>query len=107
MRGYRLTRQAEQTLEDILSWTIEHFGIEQAERYKDQLISRLAALAANEPPHGRSCNGLLAGQRDVIDLEYYREGRHYIIYRNTFDEILVLEFVHGSRDLASILDELS
>lgn len=107
MRGYRLSRQAEQTLEDILSWTIEHFGIEQAERYKDQLISRLAALAANELPHGLSCNGLLTGQRDVVDLEYYREGRHYIICRNTLDSILVLDFVHGSRDLKAILDELS
>jgi toxin ParE1/3/4 len=107
MRAYRLSRQAEQTLEDVLSWTIEHFGIEQAERYKDQLISRLAALAANEPPHGRSCNDLLTGQRDVVDLEYYREGRHHIIYRNTFDETLVLDFVHGARDLKAILDELS
>lgn len=85
MRGYRLSRQAEQTLGDIFSWTIEHFGVGQAERYKDPLISRLAALAANDVPHGLSCNGLLAGRRDVVDLEYYREGRHYIIYRNTFD----------------------
>ncbi|EAQ98797.1 type II toxin-antitoxin system RelE/ParE family toxin [Congregibacter litoralis] len=107
MRGYRLSPQAEQTLEDVISWTIEHFGVGQAERYKDQLISRLAELAANEMPHGLTCSGLLAGQRDVVDLEYYREGRHYIIYRNTFDEILVLDFVHGSRDLKAILDELS
>jgi plasmid stabilization system protein ParE len=107
MRGYRLSPQAELTLENIISWTIEHFGVGQAERYKDQLISRLAALAANELPHGLSCNGLLAGQRDVVDLEYYREGRHYIIYRNTIDDIFVLDFVHGSRDLTAILDELS
>jgi plasmid stabilization system protein ParE len=107
MRGYRLSPQAELTLEDIISWTIEHFGIGQAELYKDQLINRLSALAADELPHGVSCNGLFAGHRDVVDLEYYREGRHYIIYRNTIDSILVLDFVHGSRDLAAILDELS
>ena len=107
MRGYRLSPQAELTLEDIISWTIEHFGIGQAERYKDQLMSRLAALAANELPHGLSCNALVGGQRDAVDLEYCVVGRHYIIYRNTLDAIVVLDFVHGSRDLAAILDELS
>ena len=107
MRGYRLSPQAEQTLEDIIGWTIDHFGIDQAARYKDQLISRLSTLAADDMPHGRSCNSLLAGKRDAVDLEYYREGRHYIIYRNTSEGIFVLDFVHGSRDLDGILDELS
>lgn len=107
MRAYRLSPKAELTLEDIILWTIEQFGLDQAERYKNQLINRLAALAADELPHDIPCNGLLDGHCDVVDLEYYREGRHYIIYRNTIDEILVLDFVHGSRDLPAILDELS
>lgn len=107
MRAYRLSPQAEQTLEDIIGWTINHFGIEQATRYKDQLTSRLSSLAADDMPHGRSCNSLLAGKRDAVDLEYYREGRHFIIYRNSSEGIFVLDFVHGSRDLDDILDELS
>ena len=107
MRAYRLSPRAEMTLEAIISWTIEHFGIDQAERYKNQLISRLSTLSAGELPHGLPCNGLLADYREVVDLEYYREGRHYIIYRNTVEGIFVLDFVHGSRDLAAILDELS
>jgi toxin ParE1/3/4 len=107
VRGFRLSRQAEQTLENIIGWTIDHFGIEQAAKYKDQLISRLSTIATNDMPHGRSCNGLLAGKRNAVDLEYYREGRHFIIYRNTSEGIFVLDFVHGSRDLESILHELS
>lgn len=107
MRAYRLSSQAEITLEDIIGWTIEHFGIDQAERYKNQVIGRLSTLSAGELPHGLPCNGLLADHREVVDLEYYREGRHYIIYRNTVEGIFVLDFVHGSRDLAAILDELS
>jgi antitoxin ParD1/3/4 len=70
MRGYRLSSQAELTLKDIISWTIEHFGTGQAERYKDQLISRLAALTANGLPRGLSCNSLLTRQRDVVYLEF-------------------------------------
>ena len=39
------------------------------------------------------------------DLEYYRQGRHYIIYWNTDDELLVVDFVHGSRNLEGIIQQ--
>lgn len=106
MRGYRLSLQAELTLQYVIRWTIEHFGLDQAARCKNQLINRLSALAAGEPPHGLPCNSLLAGHRKVVDLEFYREGRHFIIHRNTSDAIFVLDFVHGSRDLQAILSDL-
>ena len=107
MRSYRLSPQAEQTLEEIIGWTIDHFGSDQAIKYKDQLIARLFSLAIDEVPHGRPCNTLLSGKRDVSDLEYYREGRHYIIYRNTADGIFVLDFIHGSRNLEALIEDLS
>ncbi len=107
MRSYRLSPQAEKTLQDIIGWTIDHFGVDQAVKYKDRLIARLFSLAVDDVPHGRPCDHLLLGKRNVVDLEYYREGRHYIIYRNTADGIFVLDFVHGSRDLEAILRELS
>jgi toxin ParE1/3/4 len=107
MKSYRLSPQAEQTLEDIIGWTIDHFGVDQAVKYKDQLIARLSSLAVDEVPHGRPCNVLLAGKRDVGDLEYYREGRHTIIYRNTDEAIFVLDFIHGSRNLEAIIEDLS
>lgn len=106
MRGYRLSPQAEKTLEEIIGWTIDHFGIDQATNYKNQLVTRLASLAADEIPHGRSCNILISQKRKATDLEYYREGQHYIIYRNTTDGVFVLDFVHGSRNLEAILLEL-
>lgn len=107
MRSYRLSPQAEQTLEDIIGWTIDHFGVDQAVKYKDRLIARLSSLAVNEVPHGRPCNIILSEKREISDLEYYREGRHYIIYRNTADGIFVLDFVHGSRNLEAIIEDLS
>ena len=106
MKSYRLSPQAEQTLEDIIGWTIDHFGVEQAIKYKDQLIARLCSLAAGEVPQGRPCNVLLAGKRNVDDLEYYREGRHTIIYRNTDEAIFVVDFIHGSRNLTAIIEGL-
>ena len=75
-------------------------------KYKDQLITRLASLAKDELPHGRSCNALLAGKCDAGDLEYYREGRHYIVCRNTDEGVWVADFVHGSRNLEAIFQDL-
>lgn len=107
MKSYKLSLQAQQTLEDIIGWTIDQFGINQAIAYKNQLINRLNSLAAEEPPHGRSCNLLVQGVIEVIDLEYYREGQHYIIYLNTKKNIFVADFVHGSRNLEEIILELT
>jgi len=107
MKSYKLSLQAQQTLEDIIGWTIDQFGINQALVYKNQLINRLYSLAAGEPPNGRSCNLLVSGVIDVTDLEYYREGQHYIIYRNTKKIIFVADFVHGSRNLEEIVLELT
>lgn len=106
MRVYRLSPQAEQSLVEIITWTIDHFGVNQARRYKNQLIKRLSSLANNEAPHGRPCNILLSNQRSIIDLEYYREGRHYIIFRNSSKGIFVLDFIHSSRNLEQIIQEL-
>ncbi len=107
MRTYRLSLQAEQTLEDISGWTIDQFGIEQAIKYKELLENRLSSLASGKAPHGKPCNLLVSGLLDMNDLEYYRQGRHYIISRNTDDELLVVDFVHGSRNLEAILQDLS
>lgn len=70
-------------------------------------MHRLSSPAVDEVPHGRACNTLLAGKRNVGDLEYYLQGRHYIIYRNTTNGIIVLDFVHGSRNLEAVLGDLS
>ncbi len=107
MRTYRLTLQAEQTLVDIIGWTIDQFGIEQAIKYKELLENRLSSLASGKAPHGKPCNLLVSGLLDMNDLEYYRQGRHYIIYRNTDDELLVVDFIHGSRNLEAIIQNLS
>lgn len=107
MRNYRLTLQAEQTLVGIIGWTIDQFGIEQAIKYKELLENRLSSLASGKAPHGKPCNLLVSGLMDMNDLEYYRQGRHYIIYRNTDDELLVVDFIHGSRNLEAIIQDLS
>ncbi len=106
MKEIRLTRRAQTRLEEIAAWTIEHFGTAQAEGYERRLIARLRALAAGQLPRGRPCDALVRGEAGATGLCYFREGGHFIIYRETDDRIVVIDFVHGARDLEGILKEL-
>lgn len=107
MKPFRLTRQAEARLADIALWTVDSFGVDQARRYERELINRLKALASGNPPHGRPCGLLIPGEDSGDDLYYYQQGRHYIVYRDTPELLIVVDFVHGSRDLPRILEELA
>jgi plasmid stabilization system protein ParE len=94
-------------LEEIAHWTISKFGLSQAEQYERGLIDRLYALSRGELPPGRSCEALLAGRSGAKGLFYFREGGHFIIYRETDDLIVVIDFIHGARDLEAILIDLT
>ena len=106
MKEVKLTRRAEHRLEEIASWTLSYFGAAQADRYERHLIKRLQALAIGELPRGRACDLLVQGLTEATDLRYIREGGHFIIYRETDDQIHVIDFVHGARDIEAILREL-
>ena len=45
--SYELKSQAEQDLEDIAEYSFLNFGIQQAERYRDSLLSCFSTLADN------------------------------------------------------------
>lgn len=106
MKAIRLTRRAEARLEEIAGWTIDRFGPEQARIYEAQLIHRLQALADGEPPHGKRCE-IAGGAVGAEDLQYYREGGHYIVFRDTADALIVIDFVHGARNFERILADLA
>ena len=107
MKPFRLTRQAEARLTDIALWTVNQFGVDQARRYERELTDRLKALASGNPPHGRPCALLVPGKDSDDDLHYYRQGRHYIVYRDTPELLIVVDFVHGSRDLPRVIEDLA
>lgn len=107
MKPYRLTPRAEARLTEIAGWTIDNFDVEQALRYEQQLIDRLGALARGDLPHGKRCEQLLPGPRkNMPELWYYREGRHYIVYQDLADRLIVIDFIHGSRNLEQLLAEM-
>ncbi|MGD8497634.1 MAG: type II toxin-antitoxin system RelE/ParE family toxin [Chromatiales bacterium] len=107
MKSFRLTPQAEARLTEIALWTIDRFGVDQARRYERDLIDRLHTLASGDPPHGKSCSTLVSGGHPVANLYYYRQGQHYIIYRDSPALLIVIDFLHGSRNLPRILEDLA
>ena len=106
MKEVKLTRRAEHRLKEIAVWTISRFGPAQAEKYEGQLIERLHALALGKIPRGRSCELLLQGLTEATGLRYVQVGGHFIIYREAGDEIQVIDFVHGARDIEGLVDDL-
>ena len=94
------------SLEDILNWTIEQFGDDQAARYIGRLVARLEALAADRPPRTKPCSQLVQDRRDAPNLRYYREGRHYLILRETDDCLELVEVFHAQTNIETRLSDL-
>lgn len=106
MKPWRLTRRAEGSLVEIFAWTLDRFGERQAIAYRDTLIERIDAIAANQPRHPRPCGLSMGVNPGAKDLVYYREGGHYIVMRNSEEVLIVLEFFHQATDLPRHLEAL-
>ncbi|MEE9330097.1 MAG: type II toxin-antitoxin system RelE/ParE family toxin [Parvularculaceae bacterium] len=106
MKPWRLTPHAEESLVDILTWTIENFGDRQALAYHDGLIARINKLASGAAPHAKSCALLMQGRAGAEALTYYHEGGHYIIMRDTDELLEVLAFFHQNSNLPSHLEKI-
>ncbi len=105
MKPVRLTRRAEARLTDIAAWTAERFGSRQADRYEAELLERVGALARGEAVT-RSCAALLPEGAPAADLRYLRMRRHYVIFVDRGREVVILDFVHTSRNLEVVLNDL-
>ena len=87
MAEYRLSPAAEDDLEAIWTYTVQQWGIEQADRYLDFLTSAFESLA-NSPATAPSCDHIRPG--------YRRWGveRHMIYFRVTDYGIAVIRVLH-------------
>lgn len=103
-KPWRLTRAAEATLIDIALWTLETFGPRQAEAYEADLIDRCAAIARDEAPW-QSCAKVI-DPRLPEDLRLTRCGEHLIVFLDEPDRVIIVDFLHGRRDLPAQLTDL-
>jgi plasmid stabilization system protein ParE len=94
-RTFRLTRRAEESLIEIAHWTIEKFGLRQADIYEAEILSRCEAIV-NGQAHSRSCSILVD---DAADLRYLRAGEHFLVFLERSDEVIIVDILHSRSDL--------
>ena len=90
--NYALRELARADLEGIWVYTVEHWGVEQAERYLQGLFNCFSELAAN-PGLGRERDDVKAGYRS------FPHGRHMVFYLMPSGGIEVIGIVHQSADV--------
>lgn len=99
MPSYALSKAAERDLENIATYTVEMFGVEQALAYRDGLIRSFDFLADN-PKSARLRHELKPPVRA------YRFQSHLIFYDALSDgSILILRVRHGREDWVADLGE--
>ncbi len=84
---YRLAPEARRDLEAIWLYTLEEWGLEQANRYTDELTDVFTQLAVG-PQLGTACDHIRTGYRRS------RVGRHVVYYRMTDYGIAVVRILH-------------
>ncbi len=89
---------------NIALWTLETFGPRQAEAYEADLIDRCAAIARGEAPW-QSCRKLI-DPRLPEALRCTRCGEHLVVFVDEPDRVIVVDFLHGRRDLPARLTDL-
>jgi plasmid stabilization system protein ParE len=94
-RSLRLTRRAEASLVEIARWTIEQFGLEQAELYENEVLTRCQAIL-NGQAHSRSCAVLVD---NAVDLRFARAGEHFLVFLDQPDEVIIVYILHSRSDL--------
>ena len=103
MTGWTLTlgSVAEQDFVDILVWTTQTFGPQQAEIYQARLIALTEALEQDpfqvaSKPRDEIGQGLLTLHMGAKKIR----GRHLVLYRIVDREIQVLRFLHDAMEIA-------
>lgn len=91
---YRLSPKAREDLEAVWLFSLQEWGIEQTERYIDDLTTAFEFLAGS-PKSGKSSEHIRAGYRR------YPVMRHVVYYRETSYGIEVIRVLHD-RMLATL-----
>lgn len=98
MANYEFSKTAEQDIRNIAQYTVQYFGVKQAQHYK-ALLLQSAKTVANFPSMGRpytSKNGKVFHKHNV--------GEHALFYQTTQDGIFIVRVLHLMMDFDKHLD---
>lgn len=98
----RLGTEAERDFVDILRYTRDRFGDQQAAHYRATLLAALSALETGPDVLGSvSRDEIRSGLRSIHVARLGRRGRHFLLYREAGgDTIEVVRILHDGMDLA-------
>lgn len=105
MRQLIFTPFAELQLDEILSWTFEEFGPQQADKYENELINRCLAIAEGIAAT-QNCSVILPSGA-ASSLHFGRAGQHIIVFMETSDAIVIVSLLHSKSNLAAQIETLS
>ena len=91
MTRYVLSPRAQADIEDIWTYTVKHWTVDQAERYLRLLQTEIEDLAS-DPLRGHACDEIRSGYRKG------RAGSHVIFYRVEDHRINVVRVLHQRMD---------
>ena len=102
----RLSRSAEQDIIDILAWTDEHFGKQQALIYEETLALGLEALTEGPGIIGvKDRNDIAPGIKTLHVARGGRKGRHLIVFRvGEHSWIDIVRILHDSMEMSRHVD---
>jgi toxin ParE1/3/4 len=86
-----LSPRAQADVDEIWAYTVERWGVEQAEFYVRQL-GRAVEVIAQDPRRGRPCDEIREGYRR------HPSGSHVVFYRITTEEVVVVRILHQHMD---------
>ena len=91
MTNYRLSPRARADLNEIFDYTVERWGLLQAEFYIRQIQVAVEAVAAS-PTLGRSCDGIRPGYRK------FPAGSHVLFFTQKPGRIEIVRILHNRMD---------
>lgn len=94
MARYELSPEAELDIFGIALYTLEHFGLAQSERYRNQLEKRFQEIAES-PKQYPSADKIRTGYRRSVC------GSHSIFYRTKADFVEIMR-IYGQQDLEEL-----
>ncbi len=92
------------SLEDIGDWSTENFGLVRARHYTTELLSACRRVASGIA-RWRHCRDVFAPDLRS-DLRFAGSGRHFIIFAETPEEIVIVDFIHQYADIGGGLEGL-
>ncbi len=100
----RLAATAQEDYQDILQWTVDQFGLDQARTYADTLATVLEDLCAGPEITGVKVRSEIGQNLYTLHVARKgRKGRHFVIFQaghTQGDKIIdVLRILHNSMDL--------